>query len=82
MSHPLNGPPFAMRLVAGLLSLMLWLAAPAFAGQARRPAEPPATLPERPFEGELAAPPYPFNPDKPYAHPYYWPPFVLYGNWR
>lgn len=22
------------------------------------------------------------NPAKPFAHPYYWAPFVLYGNWR
>lgn len=22
------------------------------------------------------------NPAKPYSHPYYWSPFVLYGNWK
>jgi len=22
------------------------------------------------------------NPAKPFAHPYYWAPFVLFGNWR
>ncbi len=22
------------------------------------------------------------NPDKPYAHPYFWAPFILMGNWR
>ncbi|MBU0500354.1 MAG: CHAT domain-containing protein [Gammaproteobacteria bacterium] len=21
------------------------------------------------------------DPDKPYAHPYYWAPFILMGNW-
>lgn len=26
--------------------------------------------------------PYMKNPAKPYAHPYYWAPFVLFGNWR
>ncbi len=25
--------------------------------------------------------PFPFNPKFPYAHPYYWAPFVLMGNW-
>jgi CHAT domain-containing protein len=26
----------------------------------------------------------PFKPDKtkPFAHPYYWSPFVLFGNWQ
>jgi CHAT domain-containing protein len=28
------------------------------------------------------APAYPYDPKKPYAHPYYWSPFVLIGNWR
>lgn len=23
-----------------------------------------------------------FNPQAPYAHPYYWAPFILIGNWR
>jgi CHAT domain-containing protein len=27
------------------------------------------------------APPFPFNPATPYAHPYYWAPFFLMGNW-
>ncbi len=22
------------------------------------------------------------NPDRPYAHPYFWAPFILMGNWR
>jgi CHAT domain-containing protein len=22
------------------------------------------------------------NPQKPYAHPYYWAPFILIGNWH
>jgi CHAT domain-containing protein/Tfp pilus assembly protein PilF len=25
---------------------------------------------------------YKHNPARPYAHPYYWSPFVLFGNWR
>jgi CHAT domain-containing protein len=28
------------------------------------------------------APPYIVDPARPYAHPYYWSAFVLYGNWR
>jgi CHAT domain-containing protein/tetratricopeptide (TPR) repeat protein len=28
------------------------------------------------------APPYRRNHEKPYAHPYYWAPFILIGNWR
>jgi CHAT domain-containing protein/tetratricopeptide (TPR) repeat protein len=29
-----------------------------------------------------AMPPFSPNPAKPFAHPYYWAPFVLFGNWR
>jgi CHAT domain-containing protein/tetratricopeptide (TPR) repeat protein len=29
-----------------------------------------------------AMPPFTPNPAKPFAHPYYWAPFVLFGNWR
>lgn len=29
-----------------------------------------------------ATPPFSPNPAKPFAHPYYWAPFVLFGNWR
>jgi CHAT domain-containing protein/Tfp pilus assembly protein PilF len=28
------------------------------------------------------APPFHKNPERPYAHPYYWAPFILIGNWR
>lgn len=28
------------------------------------------------------APPFATDPKKPYAHPYYWAPFILIGNWR
>lgn len=27
-------------------------------------------------------PPFPFDKEKPFAHPYYWSPFVLIGNWK
>lgn len=27
-------------------------------------------------------PPFPTDPERPFAHPYYWAPFVLMGNWR
>ncbi|HSY17199.1 MAG TPA: CHAT domain-containing protein [Candidatus Acidoferrales bacterium] len=26
--------------------------------------------------------PFPLNPDAPYAHPYFWSPFILIGNWK
>jgi CHAT domain-containing protein/tetratricopeptide (TPR) repeat protein len=29
-----------------------------------------------------AMPPFSPNPAKPFAHPYYWAPFILIGNWR
>ena len=25
---------------------------------------------------------FPYDPSRPYAHPYYWAPFILIGNWR
>jgi CHAT domain-containing protein len=28
------------------------------------------------------APPFTPDPRAPYAHPYYWAPFILIGNWR
>jgi CHAT domain-containing protein/tetratricopeptide (TPR) repeat protein len=28
------------------------------------------------------APAYVYDPKKPFAHPYYWSPFILIGNWR
>jgi CHAT domain-containing protein len=38
--------------------------------------------PER-LHGSPATPPQPVqNPQAPYAHPYYWAPFVLIGNWK
>jgi tetratricopeptide (TPR) repeat protein/CHAT domain-containing protein len=32
--------------------------------------------------GQEEAPPYHTDAARPYAHPYYWAPFVLFGNWR
>ncbi len=29
-----------------------------------------------------AAQPFTYNSEKPYAHPYYWAPFILMGNWK
>jgi len=31
---------------------------------------------------DRSLPAYVFNPDAPYAHPFYWAPFILIGNWR
>lgn len=31
---------------------------------------------------EADAPPYKKDAKKPFAHPYYWSPFVLFGNWK
>ena len=33
-------------------------------------------------ESETNAPRYAYDSKRPYAHPYYWSPFVLIGNWR
>lgn len=33
-------------------------------------------------EDKFNLPVYRSDPDKPFAHPYYWSPFVLIGNWR
>jgi len=32
-------------------------------------------------QGAADAPAYTPDPDKPFAHPYYWAPFILMGNW-
>ena len=31
---------------------------------------------------DISLPAYVFNPNAPYAHPFYWAPFILIGNWR
>jgi CHAT domain-containing protein/tetratricopeptide (TPR) repeat protein len=31
---------------------------------------------------KMSLPAYSFDSQKPYAHPYYWAPFILIGNWR
>jgi CHAT domain-containing protein/tetratricopeptide (TPR) repeat protein len=35
-----------------------------------------------PTAGSSGLPKFVFDPAKPFAHPYYWSPFVLIGNWR
>jgi len=48
----------------------------------------PATVPtDRQIVHEDEKPPpnkphFTTDPKKPYAHPYYWAPFILIGNWR
>ena len=31
---------------------------------------------------EVVGPPFEIDKNAPYAHPYYWAPFILFGNWR
>jgi CHAT domain-containing protein len=33
-------------------------------------------------QATAGAPHFAFDPTKPYAHPYFWAPFILIGNWR
>ena len=35
-----------------------------------------------PDKEDLDKPPYAVDPKHPYAHPYYWAPFLLIGNWK
>jgi CHAT domain-containing protein/Tfp pilus assembly protein PilF len=46
-------------------------------------AEPVRILVHEPEEGKptVEAPRFPVDPEVPYAHPYYWAPFFLMGNW-
>jgi len=37
---------------------------------------------ERFYMAAKDAPPFKKDPKRPFAHPYYWAPFVLIGNWR
>ena len=34
------------------------------------------------YVGEADAPVYKRDARRPYAHPYYWAPFILIGNWK
>jgi CHAT domain-containing protein len=45
-------------------------------------AEPRRDTSELADVNQKEASPYPIDATKPYAHPYYWAPFVLFGNWR
>ncbi len=58
-------------------------------GATKAPANPDSTPPEdsptkgltvRPVGAEPVAPRYTPSPDAPYAHPFYWAPFILLGN--
>jgi CHAT domain-containing protein/Tfp pilus assembly protein PilF len=33
-------------------------------------------------EAEAVGPPFEIDKNAPYAHPYYWAPFIMFGNWR
>ena len=33
-------------------------------------------------DSQAGLPPFTRDPSKPFAHPHYWAPFVLIGNWR
>lgn len=35
-----------------------------------------------PADGRIACPPWPREAARPFAHPFFWAPFVLFGNWR
>jgi CHAT domain-containing protein len=37
---------------------------------------------EAPQPGELKRPLFKSDPKAPFAHPYYWAPFILIGNWK
>ena len=39
------------------------------------------TLADPLSSGEKSAPSFPIDPNTPFAHPYYWAPFFLMGNW-
>ena len=41
-----------------------------------------APVVERRDSSTAALPRYPMNPRAPYAHPFYWAPFILIGNWK
>lgn len=54
-----------------------------------KPPTSPCRRPSRKGDDAVIAPkstrtfkPYKIDPARPYAHPYYWSPFVLYGNWK
>ncbi len=39
-------------------------------------------VPDKKDQSPLAAPPFTPDPKAPFAHPYYWAPFILIGNWK
>jgi CHAT domain-containing protein len=52
-------------------------------GKLQRPGtQAPARSGLRVGSSDPDGPTYAYDPKKPYAHPYFWSPFVLIGNWR
>lgn len=51
-------------------------------GQQTSDAKPPRAELVGRQQNKSSKPSYPTDPQKPYAHPYYWAPFILIGNWR
>src|SRR5262249_36433368 len=41
-----------------------------------------ASVAEHSDSSTAALPRFPLNPWAPYAHPFYWAPFILIGNWK
>jgi CHAT domain-containing protein len=51
-------------------------------GGARVDDDPRRDTGETVYVEDRDARPYTKNPARPYSHPYYWAPFVLFGNWQ
>ena len=48
----------------------------------KKPPDRDGTRADVVYVGEADAPPFVRDEKKPFAHPYYWAPFVLIGNWK
>lgn len=51
-------------------------------GQQANGAQPPRAVLAARDQNKAAGPAFIADPQKPYAHQYYWAPFILIGNWR